>query len=80
MLTLNGEASTGPILELAGKQLTQADADDVLLQGKLQRVEAQQLQPQLAQRYALSQVKGQARLAGVAAHQHFNHISISLML
>lgn len=75
-LTLDSQPSAGPVLELAGQQLAQTDADDVLLQGKLQRVEAQQLQPQLAQGHALPQVKGQTRLAGdTAAH---NHISIHI--
>ncbi len=39
-LTLDGESAARPVLELPRQQLFQTDADDVLLQSKLQRVKA----------------------------------------
>lgn len=60
-LTLDGQPAAGPALGLAGEQLAQADADDVLLQGELQRVEAQQLQPQLPQGHALPRPRQRQR-------------------
>lgn len=57
-LTLDCQPASGPVLHLSREKFFEADADDVFLQGELQRVEPQQLQPQLAQGNTLTQVQG----------------------
>lgn len=66
-LTLDGQPAAWPVLGLAGERLPQADADDALLQGELQRVEAQQFQPELSQRHIVDRAKGQPGLRGTAS-------------
>lgn len=48
--TFDGDAFTGPLLLKGGEAFSLPDADDVLLEVKLLRVEAQEAQPQLPHR------------------------------
>lgn len=48
--TFDGDAFTGPLLLEGGEPFSLPDADDVLLEVKLLRVEAQEAQPQLPHR------------------------------
>lgn len=48
--TFDSDAFTGPLLLKGGEAFSLPDADDVLLEVKLLRVEAQEAQPQLPHR------------------------------